>query len=125
MKLSGDNVHRVFMECMYESGENTDNHVLGEGVIQRIGFHPDRLQQHKHTIREMLDNLPDSFKKSGGGGMSFLNMCNDNSGEQWTSLHQTMDELVCLGSAIGSVSFALPRELWTSFPGGMPYITID
>jgi hypothetical protein len=125
MKLTGDNVHSIFMNCLYESGENTDNHVLAEGVIQKVGFHPGRLQQHKIEILEMLASLPDSFKKTGGGGMSFLNMCEDGLGNQWTSLHQRMDELVCLGSAIGSVSFAIPREYWSTLPGGMPYITVE
>ena len=33
---------------------------------------------------EFLNQLPDSFKAEGGGGMSFINMCIDKNGKQWT-----------------------------------------
>jgi len=69
--------------------------------------------------------LPDEFHTGKGGGWSFLDACNDRNGAQWTSLHRTMDQLVCLGHAIGAVSFCLPREMWKILPGGMPYFVVD
>jgi hypothetical protein len=35
-----------------------------------------------------------------------------------------MDELVCLGLAIGRIAFLMPREMWEMLPGGMPYIVV-
>jgi hypothetical protein len=52
----------------------------------------------KQIFQEMLNQPHSEFKKAGGGGMSFLNMCNKD-GNQWSDLHQTMDELVTMGIA--------------------------
>lgn len=124
MKLSASNVNDIFMKCLFKDGEPTDKAVIGKGVMMDVGFNPDRLKENEGDIESMLDNLPDSFKSTGGGGMSFLNVCNDNDGKQWADLHQTMDQLVTLGNAIGILSFLLPKEAWISLPGGMPYIVL-
>lgn len=124
MKLTAENVNKTFLECMFIEGESTENYVLGQGVINNIGFHPDRLKQNESNVIEMLNQLPEEFKKSGGGGMSFLNMCNDKDGNQWSDLHATMDQLVTLGISLKKVSFLMPREMWQVLPGGMPYIVI-
>ena len=68
----------------------------------------------------MLDCLPDSFKASGGGGMSFLNMCNDINDEQWTGAHRVMDQLICLAVALDLGNVML-EELKGILPGGVPY----
>ncbi len=73
----------------------------------------------------MLDELPDSFKKSGGGGMSFQNACVDKQGNQWTDFHQRMEQLFQLGIGIGKVELLMPREMWAMLPGGMPYYAIN
>jgi len=122
MKLTAENVHNTFMECLFNDGEPTEGYKLGEGVNTKVGFHPDRLAQKEADIISMLNDLPSDFKTSGGGGTSFLSMCQDKDGIQWADLHQTMDELVCLGRAIGKVSFPMPKEMWDILPGGMPYI---
>lgn len=124
MELSSQNVIDTFMECLYKEGENTEGYIVGEGVMMKCGFHPDRLKTNTGNIEAMLGYLPDSFKSIGGGGMSFLNMCNDKNGRQWADLHQTMDQLVCLGNAIGKMKFLMPRDMWFSMPGGMPYIVV-
>ncbi len=125
MKLTSENVEMVFMACLFKNGEPTENHIAASGVMIKIGFSPERIEENKETISQMLDELPDSFKKSGGGGMSFLDMCEDKSGEQWTGLHTTVDMLVCLGLAANKISYTLPREFWEALPGGMPYITVN
>jgi hypothetical protein len=51
-------------------------------------------------------------------------MCQDKEDHQWTDFHQTMDELVCLGTAIGKLEYLMPREMWNVLPGGMPYIVV-
>jgi hypothetical protein len=124
MKLTSENVHNTFMECLFQEGESTENYVLAEGCITKVGFHPERLKSKESDIYEMLNQLPDEFKKSVGGGMSFLNMCNDKYGNQWSDLHQTMDELVTMGIASEKASFLMPREVWSVLPGGMPYVVI-
>lgn len=73
----------------------------------------------------MLNELPMNFMQSGGQGWSFLNMCVDKNGNQWTGSHEIVDKLVCLGIASGYANFVLPRGMWKILPGGMPYIAID
>lgn len=124
-KLSSENVNSTFLKCLFKDGENAKDYKEGQGLRMRIGFNPERLKENEILITEMLNELPDSFKKSGGGGMSFLNMCEDKNGNQWTSLHSIMEQLVCLGNAIGKLSFPMPKEMWNVLPGGVPYLRIE
>ena len=125
MNLTAEKVHTVFMKCLFKEGEQTDNHKIGQGVMIKVGFNPERLKENEPVIIEMINDLPDEFKKTGGGGISFLNMCNDKNGNQWADLHKTMDELVVLGNAIGKLSFLMPKEMWSVLPGGMPYLVVS
>lgn len=124
-ELTAENVHNTFMNCLFKEGEPTCNHIIAEGIMVKVGFHPDRLKEYETTIVQMLDGLSDNFKKSGGGGHSFLSMCEDKNGTQWADLHQTMDELVALGIATKKLSYVMPREMWNMLPGGMPYVVIN
>ncbi len=90
MVLNPEWVNAVFMDCLFRDGEDTSRHVKAEGIVGDVGFHPERLESHKAEIVAMLDELPDQFKESSGGGWSFLNACMDRHGNQWTGLHQTM-----------------------------------
>lgn len=125
MKLTGENVHLIFLHCLFKEDEPTENHKVAEGVKLKIGFHPERLKESEQAIAEMLDCLHDNFKKSGGGGWTFLNMCEDKDGELWTGVHAVVDELVTLGIATGKMSFLLPRENWEAFPSGLPYVVVN
>jgi hypothetical protein len=126
INLTAKEVSETFLQCLFKNGENTENHIIGDGVMIKVGFNPERLKENEPMIIKMLNDLPYEFKKSdGGGGWSFLNMCQDKYGNQWTGLHKNMDELVCLGNAIGKLSFLMPREMWSFLPGGMPYIVVS
>jgi hypothetical protein len=122
--LSPAAVERVFRNCLFSDGEDTAVAVIAEGIVTRVGFNPDRLTSHADEIAALLDELPDDFKASGGGGTSFLNACNDKHGRQWTGLHQNMEQLFLLGLASGRVELLMPREMWNLFPGSMPYYVI-
>jgi len=122
--LNPEFVQAIFNDCLFKPGEDTSNHVKAEGISCNIGFHPARLESHKDEIVAMLDELPDDFKESGGGGMSFLNACNDKHGNQWTGFHQRMEQLFQLGIGIGKVKLLMPREMWSALPGGMPYYVV-
>ncbi len=124
MKLTSDNVRKIFKDCLFKDEENKDNYIIGEGVNLKAGFHPERLEKNKENIISMLNELPDSFKKSKGGGMSFLNMCEDKNGYQWGE-HENMDQLVVLGNSINKITFLMPKKMWSVFPGGMPYLSVE
>lgn len=122
--LTVERVNDTFMACLFQNGEDTTNHIVAPGLQMRVGFHPGRIAENRDAIHEMLGELPDDFKTSGGGGYSFLNLCMDKHGNQWTGDHRTMEQLVTLGIAIGEVEYCLPRELWGAFPGGVPYLMV-
>lgn len=126
--LSHKNVGDTFAYCLWKDGEieekTASQPIIGNGVRTNVNFHPKRLKESTYKIESMLNGLPDGFKKSVGGGISFLNMCMDKNNVHWTGLHQKMDELVMLGNAIGKVEFLFPKHQWSSLPGGMPYIVI-
>ncbi len=124
-ELNAERVEKVFLDCLFRNGEDTSNLVRAEGITTTVGFHPERLEGHKVEIETMLNELPDEFKKSGGGDGSFLNACNDKHGNQWTGFHVRMEQLFQLGIAIGKVEYLMRRELWGALPGGMPYYIIN
>lgn len=125
MKLDSKKINDIFMDCLFKDGEDTSNHVVAEGITGKVGFHPERLENHRKEIEELLDELPDQFKKTGGGGWSFLNACNDKHGNQWTGSQQDMEWLFQLGIAIGRVECQFPRSMWGALPGGVPYYVIN
>ncbi len=122
--INAEEVERVFLASMFDDGEPTDGYVEVHGIMSHVGFHPQRLQAHAGEINAWLDQLPDAFQEKGGGGMSFLNACMTASGEQWTGLHERMDQLFMLGMGIGRVKCLLPRSMWSALPGGMPYYVV-
>lgn len=129
MKLTATKVDEIFRDCFFRpdevsNGEAPEGALIAEGIKGKFAFHPDRTKTHKGEIVELLNELPDSFHESKGGGWSFLNACNDKHGNQWTGMHSTMEQLVVLGIAVGKVKFHLDREMWKAFPGGMPYFVV-
>jgi len=124
-KLTSERVTKVFRDCLFKDDEDTSNHIEARGIMINVGFHPERLEEHTVEIEEMLGELPSEFQKSGGGGWSFLNACNDKYGNQWTGEQTVMEQLVLLGIATEKAKFQLPREVWSALPGGMPYFVIN
>jgi hypothetical protein len=129
--INPNRINEIIRDCLFNEEEvRAANGNLPEGCVKAIsvrlhlGFHPGRLESHRKEVREMLMELPITFRKSVGGGWSFLNACTDKDGNMWGQ-HRDIDELLALGIALGYISFSLPREFWPSLPGGMPYFTFD
>ena len=110
----------IFRSCLAENNEP----LIVEGVIGKFGFSAIELEKYREEIVSILMNLPGDFMRSKGGGTSFLSACMDSDGYQWGE-HRNVNELMCLGMAIGKVKYCLPREMWSILPGGMPYFMID
>lgn len=125
-------VRELLVACLYtdeecaelEEGQVPDNALKVEGIVNNFAFHPERVEQRKEEIRDLLNEMPDEFHVDKGGGMSFLKMCNDKHGEHWAE-HRTMGELIALGAAADMAKYCLPRELWSSLPGGVPYVVFN
>jgi len=129
--LNPRDIDSTFRECLYSETEIVDKDtppddaLIVEGIIMKVGFHPARVAKNRDIIREWVRQLPDDFIKSKGGGMSFLNMCVDREGNQWTGEHRIMEQLTCLAIAAKLGNYCLPREAWTAMPGGVPYVVFD
>jgi len=123
MILTSENVNKVFLDSLFRESEDTSKAVLADGVMQRSGFHPERLESHKKEIREMLECLPDTFQPGKGDGNSFLNACMTKDGDQWGE-HMNIEQLLLLGIATRQAAILLPRDMWDLLPGGMPYIGV-
>lgn len=124
MELTTENIELVIKDCLFKNGEDTTEHVIGEGVMTKMGFHPGRLKAHEENIFSMLKGLPEEFMATKGGGYTFLNACVTKDGDQWTGDHSSVDKLIVLGSAIKRMSFLMPRDMWDALPGGMPYLVV-
>ena len=121
--LTASRVHDVFMDCLFRDGEDTTNYIEAEGIVQNVGFHPGRIEAHREDIHELLAELPDTFKQSGGGGHSFLEACMDRHGIHWAE-HPAIEQLIQLGIAIDEVAYLMPRDMWHILPGSMPYFIV-
>lgn len=125
-RLDPQQVEATFKDCLFDTVEEAERRGIKiEGIVFDAMFNPAKLEEHRELITQMLMELPDQFRKSAGGGWSFLNACDDRHGNQWTSFHQTMSMLFLLGEGIGMVKSQLPKEMWSALPGGMPYYVIE
>jgi len=121
MELSAKNVEKVMMYCL---NKEKPGKLVIAGIRSDFYLDESKLNDHKENIIDMLNELPEEFHQDGGGGMSFLNACNNADGEQWTGFHQTMEALFVLGMGIKRVRCLLPKEMWSICPGGMPYYMV-
>lgn len=113
------------MASLPDGADAPEGAIIVQGVINRHGFHPDRVETQREQVSEWLAALPEMFRKTPSGGWSFLNACVDRNDEQWTGLHLRMDQLIALGQALGLAGWVLPDpEMWKMLPGGMPYFWV-
>ena len=120
-------VNKTFIETLYTDSELAgiegppEGCVIVEGIVNRYGFHPGRLEERRDEVRRWLKALSQKFCE----GWSFLNACDQANGVQWTGLHLRMEQLFCLGMGLGIVKSVFPRRMWANLPGGMPYYVIE
>ena len=128
MSIDPQKLSVLFMDCLFTEDEiedglpkNPDSMVEVQGVSNQFGLNKYRLDGYKLEVKEMLDQLPEEFKE----GWSFLNMCNDNDNNQWTGMHSKMEQLMIMGIGLEFVKYCMPKEMWSTFPCGMPYIIVN
>ena len=122
--LTSERVEEVFMDCLYKDMEARKDAVIVMGIILNVGFHPERLEAHRQDVKVMLAELMPEFHQKTGGGWTFLNLCNDKHGRQWTSFHEIQEQLCLLGNALGLSEYLMDREMWAAMPGGVPYFMV-
>ena len=125
MRLNTNNVIDIFQACLVER-HRMHKAVIVDGVYLVYGFDPDKLEQHRQAIEELLRQLPDELQasKRPGGGYTFLNALRDSWGHHWTDLFHHADILMSLGMAIGKVELLTPRITWHMLPGSLPFFRV-
>lgn len=119
-----DKVHETIKACLLQEGDDASRAIVIKGIVREFYFDRTRLADQRPVIKELLTGLPKEFYKDAGGGWTFLNLCVDAEGTQWAE-QPTAEALVAMGLATDLVSFQLPREFWSSLPGGVPYLMIN
>lgn len=129
MELNYANLNAVFSDCLFTADEvkakqlQPGDYVAVQGVVNNVGFHPERLESHREDIASMLLQLPDAFLSTGGGGMSMLQMPFTKDGTQYGE-QSDAEKLYMLGKGLELADFLMPREMWSMMPGGLPYIVV-
>jgi hypothetical protein len=116
-------VSEIFRACLAPEDDRRE-WITVEGVVNVAHFYVDRIALHEDRIDAWLNALPSESHEDGGGGWSLLQACTDRSGLLWTSEQRVAEQLLMLGMARGRVICQLPREVWPSLPGGVPYYVI-
>jgi hypothetical protein len=117
--IDPERVERIFQECL-----TGDNIITIEGFRNNFDLNRDVLNSYWNDITEMLNNLPDQFKATGGKGGSLMAGCEDKNGNLWTSNQEQIEQLFLLGMGIAVVQYLFPREWWSGLPGGLPFYII-
>lgn len=127
--LSATRVQEILLDCFFDDPEIKSAEDLPEdaliiqGLVRTFAFQQERVTKYAGEIRSMLEQLPETFRESEGGGASFLEACFDKDGNHWAE-HRTMEELFCLGMAADLVKLCTPRDIWYLLPGGVPFFTV-
>lgn len=122
IRLTTENVTDIFNRCLYVANSHGKSSPLNvEGFENNFTFDTEALQEQKHNIEALLDQLPASFKN----GWSFWEMYRTDDGHNWTTSLQSMEALMALGIAIQKIRYVLPKESWWSLPGGAPYVILN
>ena len=126
-ELSGHTIRAILLDCLFKPEELPDptqpppGAVIVEGLVNKFGLHPERLEKHRATVVALIAELPAKFKD----GASFLEMTNDRHGRQWTDFHRDMEALLVLGLGLKLMVLPLPDPLtWGIMPGGLPYVKV-
>lgn len=120
-----ERLHNLFATCLFEAEESMKGAVFVDGVLNRYGFHPKRLEESKEAIVALANEMvSDKFRVNGGGGYSLMALPFDRNDQQWGE-QRDADILACLCVAVGVASYAVPRTYWGMLPGGMPYLVFD
>lgn len=123
MELTAENVEKILSDCLCENDDDMSQAKKISVITATFSFVPEKLEEHKEDIKQLLDQLPDNFKLNEGGGWSFLNAVKRNDGVQWAE-HRDVEMLLALGIATDQAEFLMTSQFWPSLPGGMPYFAV-
>ena len=101
---------------------NNETDMVVEGILHSYRISKDAVERDRAVIKAWITDLPLEFLMEHGGGWSFLNLCRDRNGEQWSGLHMVCEQLFVLAASLNMAKILLPRSMWSTLPGGVPYL---
>ena len=120
--LTSTAVNEVLLSLLYQDAPaDLSAAVKVHGIVTSYGFDPAKVEAAKPRVAAMIKELDPSFHRTGGGGMSFLNLCMGKRGRQWTGMHQVQEQLCAIAIAVGLAQWCVPPEMRNLMPGGVPY----
>jgi hypothetical protein len=119
-------VHSVFLTCQLKTGEDLSGSIPVRGIIHDrvVRFNASRIEENRQVIHNLLSQLPDQFKSSGGGGDSFEETHINRHGNTWARIPIIREQLVQLGLATGEVELLDDHYSWSRLPGGVPRLVV-
>ena len=120
-KLTSENVSNMMKQVLSSENNPFPKAKLVHGIVNDYMLDT---RGYEKEIWEMLAELPENFKKTGGGGWSFLQACVRYDESQWTGMHLIVEHLVVLGIASNQAEYLFPKEMWNVLPGSVPYFVI-
>lgn len=112
-------VENAFKDCLDE--DRSDNLKI-EGIRTCFWLNPQRLEENRKLVTELLEELPTKFREKNGD--SFLHFCHTKTGQLWTGEHKVCEQLLVMALGLDLMAYYTPVETWHLFPGGLPYVII-
>lgn len=120
--ISAKRVREIFMDCLYKTAPEEMTPCIGVyDMLDKIAFIPEKIEEHRNEIFQLLQELPETFFEDIGGGWSFTQLPFTKDGTQWGE-QTNGKELMDLGLATGYMQYLFPIEIWRALPGGVPYV---
>ena len=78
--LDAKRVQEIVMDCLFtDDPKDEDMRIAVYGITRRFGFIPEKIENHREEIHEMMKELPDVFwdtndNPNGVCGYTFMNL---------------------------------------------------
>lgn len=121
--LDPSKVIKLGEECVFTKDEIVNGQPIKEftcveGIQNIFFFSTEKLNKNKKEIAELINMLPLMTEIP----QSFLGLCMDKNGRQWTGDQGVMDILITLGIACDLIDYAYPKEMWDQLIGSTPLV---
>ncbi len=121
--LDSDKVIELISKCKFSDSEivnglPTKEFTYVQGIANEYFLNTARLNENKREIAKLVDMLPIVPLIP----QSFLSLCVDKNGRQWTGDQGVMELLLIMGIACDLIEYAAPKEEWSKYVGSVPIV---
>ena len=123
LALNDEAVNAIFQGCTVQKGDDPFTTSPVQHITHEVArFSQHRLDGHREDIHQLVNQLPDLFRKAGGGSYAYSQL--NRLGHRWTKFEPIQERLVQLGFAIGEIEFVHPRKYWPALYQGRPLLFV-